>query len=102
MLKNDGYFQSVISSLSNFEVIRVGASALFYNFRFIFKFTLIFFFSFKKVKLTPQTIAAAFRQREERKGAMIEAAMAYSPNLKNRMAPPHPSSAKYSHITAPK
>ena len=84
-------------------MIRVGASALFYNFMSIFKFTLIFiFFFFKKVKLTPQTIAAAFRQREERKGAMIEAAMAYSPNLKNRMAPPHPSSAKYSHITAPK
>jgi hypothetical protein len=54
------------------------------------------------VKLTPQTIAAAFRQREERKGAMIEAALAYAPHASKRMAAPHPSSAKYDHIVHPR
>jgi len=50
------------------------------------------------VKLTPQTIATSFRDREERKGAMIEAALAYTKYAKQDMAPPHPSSAKYAHI----
>ena len=53
------------------------------------------------VRLTPQTIAAAFRGREERKGAMVEAALAWAPHASRHMAPPHPSSAKYAHIITP-
>jgi hypothetical protein len=43
----------------------------------------------------------SFRDREERKGAMIEAALAYTKYAKVNMAPPHSSSAKYAHIISP-
>lgn len=51
--------------------------------------------------MTPQTIAARFREREERKGAAIEAALAWQPHAYKSMAAPHPSSAKYAHIFHP-
>jgi len=35
---------------------------------------------------------------QERKGAMIEAALATAPHASKRMAAPHASAAKYAHI----
>jgi hypothetical protein len=46
-------------------------------------------------------VSYSFRDREERKGAMIEAALAYTKYAKVNMAPPHSSSAKYAHIISP-
>jgi len=56
----------------------------------------------RMVKMTPNTIAARFREREERKGAAVEAALSWTKTASKTMAPPHPSSAKYAAVFHPK